>query len=541
MTDRPDAFRPTIDDPAAQLRAPYLEAVAAFARRGPRRYFVPGHTGGPGADPGLIGEIGPSAFALDIPQDMPGVDATPISWGTLPPPPTPFEQAEMLAADAYGAGRSWFLTNGATQGNHATMLALAPTGTEIVVQRNSHGSIVDGLVLSGGTPRFVAPGYDPDLGMATVVSPQQLREAVRQHPQATAVTLVSPTYFGMVADIGGCARVAHEAGMLLLVDCAWGPHFGFHEDLPASALRQGADVVLTSTHKHGGSLTQSAILHVASGAFPGSAGPERLAEVQHDVGRALRMMRSTSPSSLLMASLDGARRQLAAHGAGLLDVTIARVRALSHEINAIDGCRVVGPAHPAAPFPGVVAHDPLRIVIDVRGTGHTGLDLQRRLRDELDTVVELATDATVVLVIGVQAPESLVREFPGALKRALRTNRPTSGARRTTPAPAVPGETVLTPRAAYQSARDAVAPEEAVGRVAAEAISGYPPGIPAVLPGELVTAEAVRHLVTLRDAGVRLHGAADPQLGTMLVVRQPAPADEGATVVAPPVTASAEG
>jgi lysine decarboxylase len=520
MTE-PDVPRTPLD-PAAQLRAPYLEAVAAFARRGPRRYFVPGHTGGPGADPGLLGEIGRSAFALDVPQDMPGIDASPIGWPGLPAPPTPIAQAELLAADAYGAGRSWFLTNGATQGNHATMLALAPEGREILVQRNSHGSVVDGLVLSGGTARFVAPGYDHDLGMATVVSPQQLRDAIARHPDADAVTLVSPTYFGMVGDVAGCARVAHEAGMLLLVDCAWGPHFGFHEDLPGSALRQGADVVLTSTHKHGGSLTQSAILHVGDGTVgprPADLGPERLARVQDDVARALRMLRSTSPSSLLMASLDGARRQLAAHGAGLLDVTIARVRALHNEVGAIPGCRVLGPAHPSAPFPGVVAHDPLRVVIDVRETGLTGLEVQRRLRDELDTVVELATHSTVVLVIGVQAPESLLREFPSALKRALRASR-AAGATRppTTASPAEPGETVLTPRQAHLADQERVAPGDAVGRVAAEAISGYPPGIPAVLPGERVTAAAVEHLETLRDAGVRLHGAADPALGSILVV-----------------------
>ncbi|MGE4428983.1 MAG: aminotransferase class I/II-fold pyridoxal phosphate-dependent enzyme [Solirubrobacteraceae bacterium] len=494
-------------EPGAQLRAPYLEAIAAFGRRAPRRYFVPGHNGGPGADPGLLGEIGPSAFALDLPQDTAGVDTGPIPGGG----PTPLAEAERLAAAAYGAGRTWFLTNGASQGNHAVLLALAPTGTEVLVQRNSHGSVVDGLVLSGGTPRYLAPGYDEDLGMATVVSAGDLERAIARWPQARAALLVSPTYFGLVADVTACAEVARAAGILLVVDGAWGPHFGFHEDLPVGALTAGADVVLTSTHKHAGSLTQSAMLHVA----------RDRPDVEAALGRAVRMLRSTSPSSLLLASLDGARRQLAAHGAGLLDITLARVRALAARIDAIDGCRTLGPRHPSAPFAGTVAHDPLRIVVDVRGTGHTGLAIRRRLSDELDTHVELATHSTIVLVIGIQAPEELLQEFPAALKRALRTDPRDGG-----PAPALvapphrPGEAVITPRQAHEAAQEPVPPADAAGRIAAETISGYPPGVPAVLPGERITTASITHLTTLRDAGVRLHGPADPELTTLRVVRE---------------------
>src|SRR3954454_11846539 len=238
-----------------QPSAPYLDAVVAYGFRGPGRFHVPGHKGGEGADPGLRHAIGDNALLIDIPQDIHGID--------LGPEPTPYQQAEQLAADAHGAARTWFLTNGATQGNHALALALAPLGARVVAQRNSHASLVDGLVLSGGLPAFVAPEYDSSLGMAHGVEPAALERAIAAAPQARTVFIVSPTYYGMCADVAGCAEVCHAAGLPLVVDQAWGPHFGFHPALPPSALQQGADAVLTSTHKIVGSLTQSALLHVA--------------------------------------------------------------------------------------------------------------------------------------------------------------------------------------------------------------------------------------------------------------------------------------
>src|SRR4051812_24358510 len=233
--------------PYEQPNAPYLEAVVAYAFRAPARYHVPGHKGGPGADPGVRKAIGADALAADVPQDIHGID--------LGPSPTPYERAERLAAEAFGAERSWFLTNGATQGNHALCLALAPLGTKIVAQRNSHTSIVDGLVLSGGIPSFVAPEYDAGLGITHAVTPAALADALAEAPDAAAAFIVSPTYYGMAADVRALAEVAHGAGVPLVVDQSWGPHFGFHDALPPTALSQGADAMLTSTHKIAGSLT----------------------------------------------------------------------------------------------------------------------------------------------------------------------------------------------------------------------------------------------------------------------------------------------
>ena len=330
------------DEPRSseQPTAPYLDAVVGYGFRGPGRFHVPGHKGGRGADPGLRHAIGEDALLLDVPQDIRGID--------VGPSPTPYERAELLAAEAYGARRSWFLTNGATQGNHALCLALAPLGATVVAQRNSHASVVDGLVLSGGIPTFVAAEYDPALGMTHGVTPEALAAALARTPDARAAFIVSPTYYGMAADVAGCAAVAHDAGVALVVDQSWGAHFGFHDGLPPNALDLGADAVLTSTHKLAGSLTQSAILHLGPG--------DRIDEAR--VARAVRIVRSTSPSSLLMASLDAARRQLAVHGEQLLHETIAAIGAAREKLRAVEGVELLD--QELVGRPGIAAYDPCR-------------------------------------------------------------------------------------------------------------------------------------------------------------------------------------
>lgn len=497
------AHRPAGSGRSSQLRAPYLEALIAYGHRAPQRLHVPGHGGGRGADPALASALGLSPLRLDVPRDIDGID--------LGPTPTPYEQAEQLAADAYGAARTWFLTNGASQGNHAICLALAPTGTEIVVQRNCHGSVTDGLVLSGGSPHYLLPGYDAARGIATVVTPDRLRDALRDRPGARAAIVVSPTYFGMVADIAGCARVAHDAGVPLVVDCAWGPHLGFHRSLPPNPLHEGADVVLTSTHKHAGSLTQSAMLHVADGR----------PELRDGLDRAMRLLRSTSPSSLLMASLDAARRQLAVRGAPLLGDTLAAAERLRDRIAEIPGCRILDRAQPQ---PEVWAWDPLRIVVDVHDTGIAASTLAHRLRDVHDTQLELHTHTTLVLVVPLGLDDSTTHHVATALDTAIATSERDGG----TPTPAidppVPADAAaprVSPRDAFLGPVETVARAHAVGRISAEAISVYPPGIPTLLPGEPISDAALDQLVSLHAAGLRLHGAADPDLGTLRVTAAP--------------------
>jgi arginine decarboxylase len=496
--------------PAQQPTAPYLEAVTAYGLRGSTRFHVPGHKGGAGADPGLRSALGDSALLLDVPQDIEGID--------IGPSPTPYERAEALAADAYGAERCWFLTNGASQGNHALCLALAGPGKRLLMQRNSHASVIDGLVLSGGLPSFVAPEYDPELGMAHGVEPAALEAALKGVDGGVeAVFIVSPTYYGMATDVAGCAQVAHAAGVPLVVDCAWGAHFGFHEALPASPLMLGADAMLASTHKIVGSLTQSAMLLVS-----GSGRVDQAA-----VGRAVRLVRSTSPSSLLMASLDAARRQLAVHGELLLDRTLHAAAQARIAISAIPGCEIVGEQFVGRP--GIAAWDPLRLVIDVRGTGLTGYQVAHALRASYDIHVELATHATVVLVLGIGQPVEALERFAHDLGETVKRVIAAAESARGNPPPAIRSalteppvalshDTVVAPRDAFLGLSEAVPVDEAVGRISTEAVAGYPPGVPTLLPGERVTAEVVRYLRALTGAGARLHGAADPTFTTLRVL-----------------------
>ncbi|HEY2636621.1 MAG TPA: aminotransferase class I/II-fold pyridoxal phosphate-dependent enzyme [Solirubrobacteraceae bacterium] len=484
-----------------QPSAPYLDALVSVGFRGSTRFHVPGHKGGPGADPGLRHAIGDDALALDLPQDIEGIDIGP---GT-----TPYERAEELAAQAYGAARTWFLTNGATQGNHALCLALAGPGRPVVVQRNSHASLIDGLVLSGGMPTFVAPEVEQGLGMAHGVMPDALRAALAEAGDAGAVFVVSPTYYGMAADVSGLAEVAHAAGTALVVDQAWGPHFGFHPGVPPSAVALGADAVLTSTHKIVGSLTQSAMLHLAPG---GRIDPERLA-------RSVRLVRSTSPSALLLGSLDAARRQLAVHGEALLERTLHAAGLAVAAIDAVPGVRVLGDDVVGAP--GVAARDPLRVVIDVRGTGCTGYEIAAALVAAYDVKVELAAHAVIVLVLGLDQPvvalERFAHDFEVIVRRIARPGAPEPVIH----APvATAGAAVVSPRDAFLGRAEAVPVADAVGRISCEAIAGYPPGIPALLPGDRITAEVVDYLRELVDVGARLHGASDPAFQTVYVLHE---------------------
>ncbi len=502
LVSEPQPDPPVGRRPRELPTAPYLEAIVSYGFRGSVRFHVPGHKGGPGADPGLRSAIGERALALDICQDIEGIDTGPA--------PTPYQRAEELAAVAYGAQRTWFLTNGATQGNHALCLALARPGQHVLVQRNSHASIVDGLVLSGGIASFVAPEYDDELGMAHGVTPEALAAALARSPEIGAVFIVSPTYYGMAADIRGCAEVAHAAGAALVVDCAWGSHFGFHPLLPESPLRLGADAVLASTHKIVGSLTQSAMLHVAK------QGPSPLIDPEH-VARCIRLVRSTSPSSLLLASLDSARRQLGAHGEALLDRTIAASARAREAIDAIPGCEVVGEAMVGRP--GIAGWDPLRIVIDVRGTGSTGYELAAELRAAYDIYVELATHATLVLVLGMGQPVDPLERFAHDFAEAVRMlSRPGEAQVISAPPDPLDHQTVVPIRDAFLGDGETVPVDEAIGRISCESIAGYPPGVPTLLPGERVTAEVVAYLRTLTVAGARLHGAADPTFATIRVL-----------------------
>jgi arginine/lysine/ornithine decarboxylase len=313
----------------------------------------------------------------------------------------------------------------------------------------------------------------------------------------------------MAADIAALARVAHDEGVALVVDQAWGPHFGFHAAVPPTALSQGADAMLTSIHKTAGSLTQSAMLHLGDG--------DRLDSGA--IARALRLLRSTSPSSLLLLSLDGARRQLALHGEQLLHETLEALDVARAKLASIRGIGLVDAA--LVGRSGVAAYDPMRIVIDVRGTGCTGFEIADELRRAYDTHAELPTEATIVFIVGLGETTAALRRLAGDIDEVVkRLARPQPTTAVVSESVTGANEMAVTPREAFLGAAEIVATEDAAGRISCESIAPYPPGIPALLPGERISAATAEHLRALADAGARLHGASDPAFRTINVLTE---------------------
>jgi arginine decarboxylase len=484
-----------------QESAPYVDAILAYADRNPGRFQVPGHKGGLGADPAMVELVGEPGLRNDIPSITEGVD--------LGPEPTPFQQAQLLAAEAWGAKRTWFLINGASQGNHSTCMALAHYGKRVVVQRNVHSSVIDGLVLNGMHPKFVAPELDPELGIAHGLTPDSLAEALDEIPDAVAAMIVSPTYFGACSDVAGLAEVAHQRGVPLIADEAWGAHLHFHPSLPPDALSCGADLVLSSTHKIVGSLTQAAMLHLGHG---GRLDPAI-------VDRCVSLVETTSPSGLLTGSLDAARRQAAVHGERLLGETLEVIAKTRAEIEQIPGLAVLDES--LIGRPGVAGLDPLRLSIDVRGTGSTGYRLANIAFYSSNIDLELHSENVVVAIFGVGEPPAQAGErLVTALRDAVGRLEAEPGPPQRHLAPPPPwGELVMTPREAYLGPQEVIPFDTAAGRIAAEGLAAYPPGIPNVLPGERLTAETLDYIRESVAHGGHVRGSSDRELKTLRVAR----------------------
>jgi len=484
-----------------QDSTPYVDALLAYAKLDPGRFQVPGHKGGNGADPALRELVGEVGLRNDIPSVTEGVD--------IGPEPTPFQQAQLLAAEAWGAQRTWFLVNGASQGNHSTCMALAHGGNRVVVQRNVHSSVIDGLVLSGMRPTFVAPELDPELGIAHGLTPRSLAAALEETPDAVAAMVVSPTYFGACADVAALATVAHERGVPLVVDEAWGAHLHFHPALPADALASGADLVTSSTHKIVGSLTQAAMLHLGHGGRIDAA----------VVDRCVSLVETTSPSGLLSGSLDAARRQAHVHGAELLGETLEAVAATRAAIERIPGLAVLDEGMVGRP--GIAGWDPLRLSIDVRGTGSTGYRLAKAAFYTSGIDLELYSENVVVAIFGLgESSASAGEHLVAGLRQVVAELEAEPGAPDEKLAPPPPwGELVMTPREAFLGPQEVIPFEAAAGRVAAEGLAAYPPGIPNVLPGERLTAETLDYIRESVAHGGYVRGGSDRELKTLRVAR----------------------
>ncbi|MEU0554074.1 aminotransferase class V-fold PLP-dependent enzyme [Dactylosporangium sp. NPDC006015] len=462
--------------------APLLDAWLRFGERPPSPFTIPGHK----QRHDLVGDV----VAGDVPLYA-GLDTMKLSRGVL-------ADAEARAARLWGADFCRFSTGGATHANQAVALAVAGDGDRVVVSRTLHRSLLLELVLAGLTPVWVRPEVDPATGLPLGVAPATLRRALTANPDVRAVFVGDPSYVGTVGDIAGLADAAHEAGVPLVVDAAWAAHFGFHPELPRHPLQLGADVMVTSAHKTLPAWSQAALVLARTG---------HVDAARLDAG--VEATATTSPAGAVLASTDAARALLRRDGHALLGDAIAATREARDRLRGVDGLTVLD-------GPGV---DPLKLTLLLFGTGADGNLIERDLLAAGLPVESADRDVLVAVVSLADTPASLTRlttVLADSVRRHRGTPRPVVG-------PAVYGVdpvTSMPPRQAFFAATETVPAERAVGRVCAELVAPYPPGIPVLAPGEQVTAAALAALDQARRAGVRIAYAADPSLRTLRVVTE---------------------
>lgn len=479
-----------------QDRTPYLDALVEHLQQNVLSFHVPGHQGGRGAGPRLESLLGTTALAADLTEVL-GID-------DLHRPLSQCGEAQQLAAAAFGAEETHFLVNGSTSGNHAMLLAATGPGELVLVPRNAHRSVWGGLLLSGGTAAVYEPPFDERLGVYGVPTVACLHKAVGQHPGAKVFFLSSPSYYGHACDSEGLVEAAHQLGLLVLVDEAWGAHLGFHPDFPTSAVHAGADLVVQSTHKLLPSLTQTAMLHVCG---------KRVDRVRLNL--ALRTLLSSSPNALLVASLDSARHQFAMHGQEILQ-NIASLAALADKtLNGAEGifCR----SGKLQDEDAVSSWDPTRLVISALERGYTGHELESYLRYEHRLQIEMSDLFGVVVVLTAGHATEHVTQLMHALQQLPRQPLKRNIENLLSSPPPFP-HTPFTPRDALAQKTEHVPWKEAAGRRSAETVTLYPPGIPWLLPGEVIHKEVLHQLKQRQQAGGQIQGASDPHFETLAVL-----------------------
>lgn len=484
--------------------------MCAYREEGALAFHTPGHKQGAGAH-ALLRELVTEAGLREEVSLMEELDDLHEPTGCI-------EEAQDLAAALYGADAAFFAVNGTTGAIHAMLVAALSPGDAVLVPRNVHRSVFGGLVLADARPVYIEPIVDEALGIAHGLSTEVVREACRLHPEAKALLLVSPTYYGVASDVRAIAEIVHAAGMALLVDEAHGAHLAFSDDLPESAIAAGADLVAQSTHKLLGAMTQASLLLLREGRIE-----------KERVQRAMSLLTSTSPNYLLLASLDIARLQMAEAGAAHLARAVGLARKLRREVNATPGLFSFGEERMGGA--GAFALDPLKITVTVTGLGLTGAEAAHILRHEHKIEAELFDAQNVLFLLTYADTEESAGRLLAAL-RSLAQRRTAQAATAVAAASAVPdgGEAqavvrlpaappvAIPPREAFYRRSVPCRLREAAGRIAAETIAFYPPGIPVICTGEVFTAEVCRYIEAMAAAGLKVTGASDTSLRTLRVV-----------------------
>ncbi len=479
-----------------EIKMPLVEALLKYKEENIYPLHTPGHKGGRGMEKVLRDELGESVrFDVSLMSELDDIHE----------PETYIKEAQALAATVYGSDACFWAVNGTSQAIHAMLMTALKPGEKVLLPRNAHRSVAGGLILGGIEASFLEPDYCEQFGIYLQVKPQAVEEALAQDPAIKAVLLTSPNYYGVAADVERIAKICHAYGVVLLVDEAHGPHLGFSELLPKSALACGADACAQSTHKILGAMTQCSMLHVQGQHLS----VERAADV-------MSVLTTTSPNYLLMASLDAARAQVQVRGKEMAEQAVAAAEKLRKLCSRYAGLKVLT----AADCDGL-ALDVTKVTVNFAAWGYTGVEAGELLRAagiavelvDAQNVLFLVTyaDVTEDFDVALAKIDSVLAKMQ-AQKRAVKENLRVQE---------VPTTQMLLPlREVFYGEKIAVALDSSIGETCGEQVSFYPPGIPVLLPGEVITREIVAYCKMMKNLGLPVSGPADSSLQTIRVVKK---------------------
>lgn len=483
----------------SQYKTPLFSGLLAHAKKDPVQFHIPGHKKGAGIDPEFREYIGDNALAIDL------INIGPLD--DLHQPKGIIKEAQDLAAEAFGADRTFFSVQGTSGAIMTMVMAVCGPGDKIIVPRNVHKSVMSAIVFSGATPIFIHPEIDENLGISHGITTESVSKALELHPDAKGVLVINPTYFGVSADLKRIVEIAHSYNVPVLVDEAHGVHIHFHDELPLSAMQAGADLAATSVHKLGGSMTQSSILNMKGNLVSAKR-----------VQSILSMLTTTSTSYLLLASLDVARKRLATEGKELIQKTIDLAQSIRRRINEIDRLYCVGEEI----LETKAAHDfdPTKLIISVKELGMNGFDVENWLREHHNIEVEMSDLYNILCIVTPGDSEREADILVTALAE-LASERKGNTEKLETQVllPDIPVLS-LTPRDAFYADTELVPFDESEGRIIAEFIMVYPPGIPIFIPGEIITGENLRYIKTNMEAGLPVQGPEDYDFKYLRVIEE---------------------
>lgn len=478
-----------------QNQAPIYEALVKLRKKRIVPFDVPGHKRGRG-NPELVELLGEKCVGIDV-NSMKPLD-------NLGHPISIIRDAEELAANAFGASHAFLMIGGTTSSVQTMILSTCKAGDKIILPRNVHKSAINALVLCGAIPIYIEMSVDPKIGIALGLENDRVAQVIKDHSDAKAILINNPTYYGICSDLRGLTKMAHEAGMLVLVDEAHGAHLHFTDKLPISAMDAGADMAAVSMHKSGGSLTQSSLLLIGE-----QMNPEYVRQI-------INLTQSTSASYLLMASLDISRRNLALRGKESFEKVIELSEYARREINAIGGYY----AYSKELIDGVSVcdFDVTKLSVYTQGIGLTGIEVYDLLRDEYDIQIEFGDIGNILAYISIGDRIQDIERLVGALADIKRLY--SRDGKDLIAGEYIQPELVLSPQEAFYSERKSLTLDESVGQVCGEFVMCYPPGIPILAPGERITQEIVDYIQFAKERGCSLQGTEDPEVNHINVIKR---------------------